>query len=456
MARGNGKTEFFARLGAAVVAPDGPLRQSRAEVIVLAARHKQARIAFASALAVLRPYIDRDKRANWSVQDTINTCEVTHRPSGRTLRALAGNSDALHGLRPALSLLDEPSRWARSDSEARLTAIETAAGKLPGAKLCQLGTLPATPAHWFTRELTARRRDGYRRLYAARPRLKWDGMAAIRAANPSYDHLPTLQREIAAHRKRARSEAAQRASYEALRLNRGTDEVITERLVPVQDWLMAEGDAPAEGRYILSLDLSSVNFSGMAAYWPESGRAEGFYGVSSEPDLAERGRRLGVGTLYIECEQRGELVVTEGRVVDVEQLVTEAVSRWGMPACLTFDRFRRSELRQVFDRLGLQHVPQQPRGLLAADADEDIRALQLLLAAGDIRPRPSLALRDSLRNSRIKATAQGRFQFLRMGEGRDSSPDDLAVALTLAAGVAAREPLIRRPSQRRKAAHAVS
>ena len=45
------------------------------------------------------------------------------------------------------------------------------------------------------------------------------------------------------------------------------------------------------------------------------------------PDLSERAVKDGVGQLYHSCRDRGELILTEGRVSDIGVLLAEAWER---------------------------------------------------------------------------------------------------------------------------------
>ena len=150
VARNNGKTGFCGALGAAAVT--GPLAQPRAEVALVAASFKQARILFGHSKAYLRPEWERHPR-DWRISDTTNMARMEHRPSGVTLVAHAANSETLHGLAPSLALLDEPDKWETNDADKMVAAITTGMGKLSGAKVIALGTYPSSDAHWFARWL---------------------------------------------------------------------------------------------------------------------------------------------------------------------------------------------------------------------------------------------------------------------------------------------------------------
>ena len=57
MARGNGKSTFLAAVIAAAIAPNGPLRQPRGEVLLVASSFQQARVVFEHLRFFLEPFI---------------------------------------------------------------------------------------------------------------------------------------------------------------------------------------------------------------------------------------------------------------------------------------------------------------------------------------------------------------------------------------------------------------
>ena len=132
LGRNNGKTGFVGALGAAAVT--GPLAQPRAEVALVAASFKQARLLFGHAKAYLRPEWERHPR-DWRVSDTSNLARLEHRPTGIVLTAHAAKAETIHGLAPSLALLDEPAQWPAEESEGLLAGITSGMGKLVGGKV---------------------------------------------------------------------------------------------------------------------------------------------------------------------------------------------------------------------------------------------------------------------------------------------------------------------------------
>ena len=103
--RGNGKSTLVASTACAVV--DGPLRQSRAEVVCVASSFAQGRIIFEHVRAFLEAAgRDLGDRRTWRVQDSANVATVEHRPTGARVRCIG--SDPKQGARTRPGCLYSP------------------------------------------------------------------------------------------------------------------------------------------------------------------------------------------------------------------------------------------------------------------------------------------------------------------------------------------------------------
>ena len=129
--------------------------------------------------------------------------------------------------------------------------------------------------------------------------------------------------------------------FRALRLNMGIGDVRRSVLIDADSWARVERPEPADmmGRYVLGLDLGqNAAMSGAAGFWPDSGRLEAIAAFPEHPDLATRGLADGVGRLYQQMHQRGELIVAGRRVSDIGALLRECRSRWAVPGLIVCDR----------------------------------------------------------------------------------------------------------------------
>ena len=109
-----------------------------------------------------------------------------------------------------------------------------------------------------------------------------------------------------------------------------------------------------------------------------------------------------------------------------------------MPEAVLCDRFRLNELRDVIDG----HVAVVPRITRWSEAAFDIRALRKLAKDGPLTVDPASRplMMASLSVSMVKNDEQGSFRLLKRDPSHNTGRDDVAAALTLAAGAWARAP----------------
>ena len=346
VARGNGKSALCAAIAAAVL--DGPLRSSRAEVLLVASSFSQALVMFRDVLAFLPANAGSDRKT-WRIRDSTQVADIEHRPSGARLRALGSNPAQMHGLRPKLVLADEPAQWGASQAEACLAALRTGLGKHPGSRLIALGTRPADSGHWFARMLEAP--DGT--VYAARDGGSHRMETDLEAGQPVSCRLPALGGTDPVWKRRKRSGIRSR-SLPSGRSGSTLGNPTRLRICFSRRgrWREASGIAYAVGPYVLGIDMGQTQaMSAAAGYWPETGKLDALAVFGSEPDLRSRGLSDGVGRLYLDCEARGELLTCPGRVSDVKALLGEAWERWGAPAAIVADRWREGDLRDALAKL---------------------------------------------------------------------------------------------------------
>ena len=316
LARGNGKSGFVAALATAVVFPGGPLHGNRREVICVASAFKQSREIFEDVLAYARGLgHDLADRRLWRLQDSQNMATLEYRPTGARVRCIGSDPRRAHGARPFLVLADEGAQWEPGQSDAMISALRTGLGKTPGSRLIALGTLPADGQHWFS---TMLRSAAYSQVHAA-PKDSDPFKARTAAlANPSMRYLPSLKAQIQEEAQSAKRDGVILQSFRALRLNMGLSDVLQGLLLEAGVWEAAEGEAERRGGYVLGVDLGmSTSQSAACAYWPETGRLEGFAIFPEQPSLADRARMDNAGELYEQCRQNGELLQAGLMVSDV-------------------------------------------------------------------------------------------------------------------------------------------
>ena len=444
VARGNGKTALLA--GVAAAGLDGPLAEPRAETVIVASSFAQARIAFDHVAAFLGDKL-KDRRT-WRVQDTMQTAMIEHRETGARVRALGSDPRRAHGLAPVLALLDEPAQWPDSTGERMVAAIRTAAGKQPHFRMVALGTRPASDEHWFSKMLNGA--SDYAQSHHADPEDPKFTKRTWARANPSMSHMPDLEAAIRGEAKHAKRDPSLLPEFDALRLNLGTHDAMTAGLLEAGTWTRIEGTAAPRGPCVWGLDLgTSAAQSAIAAYWPETGTLAVVAAFPAQPNLAERGLRDGVGSLYLDMQGRGELIQTGGNAVDLPALIREALARFGPPAALAADRWREAELRDALTAAGVPPAALLIRGQGFRDGGEDVRDFRRACLEGRVVPPVSLLLRYAMGEARVTTDLAGNSKLAKGAEGgrRMRARDDAAAAAILAVAAGYRKggkPVVRR------------
>ena len=443
--RGNGKTAMLSGIAAATL--DGPLAVPRGETVIVASSFSQARIAFDHVRAFMVDQL-RD-RHRWRVQDTAQQASIEDRETGARVKVIGSDPKRAHGQAPVLILADEPAQWPSSTGERMVAALRTSAGKQPIYRFIALGTRPASGEHWFAKMLAGV--SDYAQIHAAEPDNPKFRVATWRKANPSLDHMPDLRAAIETEAKHARSDPAMLPEFDALRLNLGTDDTATAGLLDAGTWRGIEGEADRSGPLVWGLDLgTSAAQSAAAAYWPETGRLECLAAFPARPSLAERGLRDGVGSLYQDMQRRGELILAGGNAVDLGELLTEALTRFGRPDALAADRWRADELRDALDRAGVPVAALIERGQGFKDGGEDVRDFRRACLEGRVVPAVSLLLRSAMGEARVVMDPAGNAKLAKNAEGgrRVRARDDAAAAAILAVAEGSRNRAAPKPRWR--------
>ena len=441
--RGNGKSAFVAGLAAAVVCPGAPLHGVKREVVCVASSFQQARVIFEDVMAfVLSLGHDLGDRSLWRRQDSQNMATLEYRPTGARIRCCGSDPAKAHGLRPFLVLADEPAQWEHTKAESMISALRTGLGKLANSRLIALGTLPSDGSHFFSQML----RDApYHQLHAAAKDAPLYRESTWAKANPSMRYLPSLKAQIKAEAAAAKRDGVQLASFRALRLNQGVSDVVSGVLLEADVWASIEGEAERKGEYILGLDLGgSTAQSAACAFYPATGRLEGFAVFPEHPDLATRATNDGAGNLYDECHRRGELLLAGDLVADIGVLLSEALDRYGIPAAIASDRFKKTELIQVLNALDFPVADLVLRGMGWRDGAEDVRAFQLAALGGHLVPVKSLLMRASMAEARLVGDVAGNWKLAKGSEGtrRSRAKDDVVAAAILAVAVGRRGTIV--------------
>ena len=438
VARGNGKTALLSGIAAATL--DGPLAVSRGETVIVASSFEQARIAFEHVTAFMDAKL-RDKR-RWRVWDSANMARVECLLTGARVRCIGSDPRRAHGLVPVLVLADEPAQWPETTGERMVAALRTAAGKQPHSRFVALGTRPADAEYWFAKMLAGG--ADYAQSHAARADDPPFRKRTWAKANPSLAHMPDLESAIRTEARQARQDPALLASFEALRLNLGTEDAAVSTLLDAGLWRAIEGVAELDGPAVWGVDLgTSAAQSAVACYHPQTGALASLAAFPAEPTLAERGLRDGVGGLYAECAGRGELLTLGRHTVDVRALMQAALDRFGRPARIVADRWREADLREALDAAGVPMAALEFRGMGYRDGAEDVRQFRRACADRRVTPAPSLLLRSAMAEARTVSDPAGNHKLSKGSQGgrRVRARDDAAAAAILAVSAGVRAPV---------------
>ena len=436
MARGNGKTTFTAAIACSAVDVGGPLVEPMGECLLVASSFDQGLIAFRHILHFMAPSLERYGR-RFRVQDSANRATIQDRKTGALLRVLGSDPRRLHGAAPKLLLLDEVAQWPPERVGPMLSALKTSRGKIPGSRALWLGTRPASADHPFQRALDGHG-VGFRLCYQAPKDAQPFRAATWRRANPSLRHMPDLAKVIRQESADARRDPAALASFRALRLNQGVADVVSSVLVDADAWRAAM-DLPAAGtragEYILGIDLGQNAAMSAAAAYFRSGELEACAVFPELPGLGERGLADGVGRLYLDMAQRGELIQAGRRVSDVGELLRECLRRWGRrPVAIVCDRWRLAELRQALESVRFPMAALIERGQGFKDGGQDVRDFRAAVLGDQVRPASSLLLAAAMAEARTTGDPAGNHKLAKRSQGgrRAAARDDSAAAAVLA------------------------
>ncbi len=403
------------------------------EAVLFSGSIEQSRIVYRTARDILEP------EGGYTFTDSANRVSIVHKRSNTRLRAHGSNPKTAFGLSGVpLIIWDEPGVADVVGGNELWDAIATAQGK-PGSALraVLIGTVSPATGGWWP-DMIARGSHGSTYVQALQgDRATWDSWQTIRRANPLTEIDAGFRKKLIEERDAAREDSRLRARFLSYRLNLPTADE-SETLLTVDDveqWI-ARPVPERVGPPIVALDIGgSRAWSAAVATW-ENGRVEAYALAPGKPDIAaqEKRDRVPVGT-YEQLAASGVLGVAAGlEVPPVGALWAGVLERWGAPVKVIADRFRLPELRDV----GLG-CPVEARVTRWSEATSDIAALRRLVKDGplSLEAGSRLMLVASLKSALVKNDDAGSSRLIKKGT-HNSARDDVAAALTLAAGAYAR------------------
>ena len=449
LARGGGKTGLASALALDAIRPAGVLHRDGGETIVVASSFPQARLTFEAVRTSLE-LMGEDSA--YRIRDQQNLADIQHRTTRARLRVAGADNRRAHGWRVNLVIGDEPAQWGPR-GELLAAAIRTALGKRKDARAIFIGTRPSSDSHFFARLLEEDDPSVFALVFAARQDDNPFSVRTWRRANPALDHgLPDIE-TLRAEARLAKRDPAELATFRALRLNQGTSEIESRMLIDAMVWRAAETDElpPREGPFSLGVDLGgTAAFSAAAAYWPRTGRLEGFVSCGTQPPLSERALGDGVSGVYEAMRDAGELVQLGGRVVPVGPFLSEAVRRYGRPQAIAADRWRAGELEDGVRESRLNLPEPTWRGQGWRDGTVDVRQFRAAVLEGKVTAPISLAMRAAFAEAKVVADSSANEKLAKAGEGthRRRGRDDLAAAVVLSVSEGVRRDAAHKPRRR--------
>ncbi|WP_244427763.1 terminase large subunit domain-containing protein [Sinorhizobium fredii] len=450
--RGNAKTALSAGLALGSVMGEWD-KQPKREILLAARNRDQAKTAFNFLVGFVES-LPKAKRERFIIRRG-SRLEVEYTGNGGGLaRCIAADGRSILGGAPTLAILDERAAWEREKGDTLENAILSGLGKR-GGKALIISTSAPDDANTFSRWLDEPPPGTYVQEHRPAFGLPADDLESLKIANPGAVEgigasLEWLQAQ--ARRAIARGGSAL-SSFRNLNRNERVSTEDRSVLITVDEWLSAEvklDDLPArEGPCILGVDLGgSRSMSAAAAYWPVTGRMEAWGSFPANPSLGDRGASDGVGTRYVEMNNRDELFVLGEATVPTGPWLSEIVKRLDgeVPACIVGDRFRHAEFAEAMQKAGLR-VPFIWRGFGWKDGAEDIERFRRALFDGEVKTLPSLLLRSAFSDAVTLIDPAGNHK---LAKARSLGRIDAAAAAVLAVAEGARR--MARPAAKARAA----
>ena len=401
-----------------------------------AASIEQARLVYRFIRAELEPM------GGYSFIDSATRIGVTHRASNTRLRVLSSNGKTAMGIVGCpLLVADEPGSWETNGGTLMYDAIITALGK-PNSPMRAvfIGTLAPAMSGWW-HDLVADGTGGTTYVQSLQGNAEtWDTWAEIRRCNPLTAISGDFRKRLLVERDEARVDSRLKGRFLSFRLNlpSGDD---SEVLLTVSDWerVTAREVPEREGRPFVGVDLGGGRaWSAAVAVWG-NGRVEARAVAPGIPDLGEQEKRdrVPAGT-YSNLYSMGQLEVADGLRVQPPAALWDLIrTTWGKPQVVVLDRFRLAEFEDAVKR-GARLEPRVSRW---SESSFDIRALRQMALDGplSVDADSQALLATSLSQAMVKSDDAGNTRLVKKGNN-NTSRDDVAQGLVLAAGALARKP----------------
>jgi len=357
------------------------------------------------------------------------------------IRVIAADGKNVLGTSPTLVIGDERGHWPSDKGDDLEHALLSGLGKR-GGRMLLISTSASNDAHPFSKWLDSDQPGIYRQEHRADEGCAPDDIEQIRKANPGAEYgvgasLEWLQQQAARALERGGSALT---TWRLYNLNQRVSGEDRDVLLTTDQWLSCEVSElpPRQGPVVIGIDLGgSASMTAAAYYWPETGRLECLGTFPSKPGLLPRGQADGVGSRYIEMQQRGELSTLGDATVPVAPWLEQVIKHVAGEtiSALTMDRFKQAELGEAVDKAGIR-APLVWRGFGWRDGSEDVDRLRRAVFEGRVKCKPSLLLRSAFSDSICLRDPAGN---LKLAKGRSLGRIDAAAATLIAVAEGARQ-----------------
>ena len=378
----------------------------------------------------------------YSLIDSTTRIGITHRASNTRLRVLSSNGKTAMGIvNCPLLVADEPGSWEVNGGTLMYDAIITALGK-PNSPMRAvfIGTLAPSMSGWWHDLVNDGPTDTTYVQSLQGNAEAWDQWPEIRRCNPLTAISGDFRKRLLVERDDARLDSRLKGRFMSFRLNLPSGDE-SSVLLTVTDWqtVAARSVPEREGRPIVGVDLGGGRAWSAAVAVYANGRVECKAVAPGIPDLEEQERRDRVppGT-YSKLYDMGQLEVADGLKVQPPAALWDLIrTTWGKPQVIVLDRFRLAEFEDAVKR-GARLEPRVSRW---SEAAFDIRALRSMALDGPmaVDEGSQALLATSLSQAMVKSDDQGNVRLVKKGTN-NTSRDDVAQGLVLAAGALARKP----------------
>lgn len=352
IARKNGKTALIAALALAHLA--GPEKIANGEIYSAANDRDQAAIVFKFAAQMVR--LDPELGEKISIIPSTKT--MIGRVTGSVYRAVSREATTKHGFSPTVVIYDE---LAQAKSRTLYDVFDTSFGAREEPLFIAISTQSNDPEHILSKLID----DGLSgadpsiicHLYAADEECDLDDKKQWAKANPALGVFRDREDLATAIRKAMRM-SAEEPKVRNLFLNQRV--ALTAPLISRPEWMACVGECEIEAgeKVYLALDLSSVDdlTALIMVTAADPARVQPFFWKPRDTIIDQSKRDFGAGShRYMEWADEDHLRLSPGKSIDhavVATFIGELHQRYRIQG-LAYDRYRMSDVRREFDRIGL-------------------------------------------------------------------------------------------------------